>query len=525
MRAKRRLATLRQAGANRRRDNIPIADLPETLAGYADLVYGLRSLSVEDRTKRIRALACSDLYYLLRYVLGREDMEHPWLFARCREIQGAPDGYLDLWGREHRKSTIITYGLTIQDILNNPNVTIGIFSHTRPIAKGFLRQIKREFESNTILRAVFPDIFWPNPQHDAPKWSEDDGIIVKRSSNPKEATIEAWGLVDGMPTGKHYDIMVYDDVVTDRSVTNPDMIKKTTDAWALSLNLGTANGEVRTIGTRYHFNDTYRVMMERGTVTPRIHPATEDGEVGGKPVFFSAEELAKKRRDQGPYIFSCQQLQNPVADRAMGFDVEWLKRWPGMDTARLNLYILVDPASKKKAGSDYTTMQVIGLGEDNNYYWVAGIRDRLNLTERGEALIRLHRQYSPVKVGYEEYGLQADIEFVEFLQARENYRFTITPVGGRISKPERIRRMVPIMEQGRWYMPAKHQIQTLEGVTVNVVAEFINELESFPVGTHDDLIDGAARILDIGAEFPIQTRRRTISATPAAESDYDVLHT
>ena len=462
----------------------------------------------------------------MRYVLSRPDVDSEWIFDRCREVEKSPDGHLDLWAREHYKSTIITYALTIQDILCDPDVTIGIFSHTRPIAKGFLRQIKREFEGNELLRDVFDDIVWANPQHDAPKWSEDDGIVMKRTSNPKEATVEAWGLVDGMPTGKHFSRLVYDDVVTEKSVTTPEMLKKTTDAWALSLNLGAIGGVVRTIGTRYHFNDTYRTMMERGAVEPRVYPATEEGTVDGTPVLLSREQLAKKRREQGPFIFGCQMLQDPTADKAMGFDREWVKRWGAEELARLNLYILVDPASKKKARSDYTTMQVIGVGEDENYYWVAGIRDRLSLTERGDALMRLHREYRPLGVGYEEYGLQADIEYVEYLQERENYRFDVTPLGGRISKDERIRRLVPVMESGRWYMPAKYQYRTIEGEVIDVVRAFISEeLEPFPVGAHDDLIDGASRILDeaLGVAVPIGGNTRRRQSAPAAVTEYDVL--
>ena len=44
--------------------------------------------------------------------------------------------------REHAKSEIITFALTIQDILRDPNETFGIFSHNRPMAKQFLRLIK-----------------------------------------------------------------------------------------------------------------------------------------------------------------------------------------------------------------------------------------------------------------------------------------------------------------------------------------------------------------------------------------------
>ena len=89
-----------------------------------------------------RRLAQSDLFFLLVYVLGRADLNRDWYFTRCREVQAAPDGYLDLWGREHGKSSLITFGLTIQDILNDPEITVGIFSYSRPIAKAFLSHLQ-----------------------------------------------------------------------------------------------------------------------------------------------------------------------------------------------------------------------------------------------------------------------------------------------------------------------------------------------------------------------------------------------
>ena len=101
-----------------------------------------------------RQLAQSDLFFLLVYVLGRADLNRDWYFERCREVQAAPNGYLDLWGREHGKSSLITFGLTIQDILNDPEITVGIFSYSRPTAKAFLRQIKTEFENNEMLRSL-----------------------------------------------------------------------------------------------------------------------------------------------------------------------------------------------------------------------------------------------------------------------------------------------------------------------------------------------------------------------------------
>jgi hypothetical protein len=182
-----------------------------------------------------REMAKRDLWFLVRYVLSTQAIkqiaaDHPWAFDRCREVQASPDNHLDVWAREHLKTTIITAGMTILDILNNPNLTFGIFSHTRKLSKKILQNLKVEFEQNQLLKDLFPDIFYANPQKEAIKWSEDDGICVKRTVNRREATVEAHGLVDSMPTGVHFDVMVFDDVVSDTSVSTEDQIRKTTDA-------------------------------------------------------------------------------------------------------------------------------------------------------------------------------------------------------------------------------------------------------------------------------------------------------
>lgn len=476
--------------------------------------------------KFIAELGRVDLFFLLAYLLRRPDIAHDWLYARCREVERSPDGHLDLWSREHYKSTIITFGLTIQDILVDREITVGIFSHTRPIAKKFLLQIKTEFEVNDDLKALYPAVLWLDPKQDAPKWSEDEGITVRRESNPKEATVEAWGLVDGQPTSKHYRLMIYDDVVVRESVNTPEMIEKTTKAIEESYNLGATGGVRRGAGTRWHFNDTYRTVLERGTFKARIYNGTEEncGDIR-RPVLLTPKEMAEKRRDMGPYTFACQILMNPKADATHGFHREWLEYWDPDDGKGLNRYLLRDPASSKKESADYTVDWVIGLGEDENYYVLAMYRDRLNLTERTKRLFELHRKWKPVETRYEEYGLQADIEHIEAEMIVQKYRFKIVKVGGRVRKEERIKRLVPLFENRRIILPRSFHITTADKETKDMVHEFVeNEYLAFPVPVHDDMLDGMARITEpvaVGGDkltlkWPAKRRQaRTLEYVPA----------
>lgn len=446
-------------------------------------------------------------------MLNRKDIEHPWLYARCVEVQENPDGYLDLWAREHFKSTIITYGLTIKDIFAShgadpiiqEELTFGIFSHSRPIAKGFLRQIKQEFERNHVLKEIYDDILYQEPQKNAPKWSEDEGISVKRKSNPKEQTIEAWGVVDGQPIGKHFKRLVYDDVVVPASVTTPDMMRKTVEMLQTSYNLGAEGGTKRFIGTPYHYNDAYRSLMGSKTAIPRVYPATEDGTPEGKPVLLTEERIKEKRREQGPYIFACQLLMNPKADENQGFNDAWLKYYDRMNLKGMNIYILFDPASEKKKTNDYTCGFAVGLRPDRKIQIINIVRDRLNLPERTRLVMDWHRKYKPIKkygVRYEKYGKDADIEHIESVQESENYTFDITAVGGSTSKQDRIKRLIPYFEAGDILLPRSLNYTDYTKTTRDLVEDFINEeYKPFPLCVHDDMLDCLARLLD--PEYPL----------------------
>src|SRR5262249_33008731 len=193
---------------------LPFLDHEETCEFYRNM---MRRDDLQNDDKAL--LACNDRFFLLIELLGRTDMNHAWFFNRCREVEDEPDGCIDLWARGHGKTTIITTAGTIQEIFCNPEITIAIFSATRPLAHEILAQIKTEFETNECLKEIFKDVLFENPRGQGPdgrpaKWSLQRGITVKRKGKPKEATIEAHGLLDGQPTGCHFAMHVYDDIVT-----------------------------------------------------------------------------------------------------------------------------------------------------------------------------------------------------------------------------------------------------------------------------------------------------------------------
>jgi hypothetical protein len=106
-------------------------------------------------------------------------------------------------------------------------------------------------------------------------------------------------------------------------------------------------------------------------------------------------------------------------------------------------------------------------------------------------------------VAYEEYGLQADIQHIEAEQETKNYRFKITPIGGKASKRDRIARLMPLFERGKFYLPQTRFYTDHSGQTLNLIDVFIEEeYVAFPVSRHDDMLDALARIVD--PEFKVK---------------------
>jgi hypothetical protein len=287
---------------------------------------------------------------------------------------------------------------------------------------------------------------------------------VRRASNPKEASVEAHGLVDGQPTSRHYGLLVYDDVVTVESVGSPEQIKKTTDRWELSDNLGSTIGVRKWhCGTRYHFGDTYGIILERGVLTPRIHPATDDGTLNGKPVLLTPARWEEIKAAQRSTV-SAQMLLDPRAGNVAVFRAEWLKSYE-VRPALLNLYIVCDPSKGSGARSDRTAIAVIGVDTGGNKYLLDGARHRMKLSERYDLLKRFYGYWSTqpgvqsCRVGYERYGAMVDLEVITEYQQRDRAFFAIEELnfprdGSAHSKHDRIERLEPDLRAGKFLLPA-----------------------------------------------------------------------
>lgn len=458
----------------------------------------------EDNMAVVRWLGRNDRFFLLGVLMQREDvLKKDWCYERCRELEREPDGWLDLWSRFHYKSTLITLAGSVQEILRDPEITIGILSYTKPFAQHFVDQIRRALEADELKR-TYPDILYDKPPR--VNWSTQGGLIVKRRGNPKEPTVSGSGLVDGQPIGMHYRLRIYDDVVTPASVTTPEQIMKTTEAWELSLALGTEDGGRQWYaGTRYHPDDTYSVILSRGTLRERRRLCVD---ADGKPTMMKAKDLDDLRHNMGAQTWAAQMLQNPIAAGVRVFKDEWLLYYSEevpLDTSKMAKCIIIDSANAKKKNSDFTVMLVMGRTGDGTWYLLDGVYDRLNLAERTRALFSLARAWWPFKmVWWEQQGAMSDVEHVRGEMNRELFHFPITALHHNAPKDDRIRRLVPVFEQGRIVIPGRMMRMRVDGQAVNLTQAFLDQYQKYPIVKHDDFIDCLASIKDPEIEQVMQ---------------------
>jgi hypothetical protein len=505
-------------------------------------------------------LACNDRFFLLTVLCRRPDMVHPWIYDRSREVEANPDGYLDLWARYHGKSSNITFAGALQELLINPEIRIGIFSFSKEIAHTFIQQLKQELEDNETLLRLFPDVLWQDQAErkaGARSWSVDGGLVVKRQGNPREASVEGHGLIEALPTGKHFDLLIYDDVINEHAVTNPDQVKKATQRMELSFSLGVAKGTRKWfIGTRYHFGDSYAYILENDIAKPRVYPATEDGSLNGEPVFLPQPEWDRVKKEQRSQV-AAQFLQNPLAGEANMFTTRWLVPY-WLRPTMMNVYILMDPSMGRNKTSDRTAIPVIGIDPTENKLLLDGFCHRMPLSERWTHLRDLHKRWSKmlgvqlVEVGVERYGMQSDIEYFLERMRIERYHFGIKELSwtgerGGESKKARVGRLEPIFRDGsflvpgrvwhptlgnaenhaRWHLedgsdeikykadagPSKREQQAKasgerwrlvepimrrdeDGNPYDLTRVFFEEFALFPFSPRDDLIDAMSRIED-----------------------------
>lgn len=397
----------------------------------------------------------------------------------------------------HGKSELASRSFPAWFLGRNPDKQIIASSYNSELAGDFGREV-RNIVGSPEYRAVFQTTLSTDSQA-ADRWHTNNG-----------GSYVAAGVGTAI-TGRGAHIFLIDDPVKDREEADSDLKRKRVKDWYTSTAYTRLmpGGAVIIIQTRWHIDDLSGWLLDEQAKGGEkwdvlsLPAITADGALW--PEWYSLERLSEIKNVIGPRDWSALYQQSPTPDGGGAFKREWMRYYdetPDDIAPSCNKYILVDAANEKRKSSDYTAVWVVGVAEDGNYYVLDMYRDRMNLTERANLVMRLHRKWKPRQTRYERYGLMADVQHIKVIQGQQNYRFEITEVGGQTPKNDRIKRLIPLFEQGLVYFPQSMHRTDSEGKTHDLVQVFLEEeMLAFPVGRHDDMIDALARIAE--PEHPI----------------------
>lgn len=415
--------------------------------------------------------------------------------------------------RAYYKTTVITKLHSLQLLLNFPDIHLVLCHNKQENASDNLVAVKNYF-INTEVGRLFSYCV-----PDGKEWGNASGFSLKNRKDwgtKTEDNIEAVG-VDTEITGRHWTLAKKNDLVTEKSVTTEEQIKKTSK-WDELFNTGLFQDPQCPLtdyeGTNYHYNDHYRSLQEDPKIKVIKIPVLKDFDkfMAGDdeqimhPQRWNRQGILEKMKD--PWVFSCQMMLEPVDASAKRFNPDMIRRYDVIPDEVENV-LLVDPANEKKKRSDYTAMTVVGISRKNKYI-VDLVRDKLGPDERINAAIELIIKYGIKEVAWEKIGLNNDTHYLQKkLDEKKLFSVTVHEVTTQnIAKEDRIRDiLVPQYNEGEWLWPKEgvlNYYSQYEKKPTDPIVDLKMEFLQFPKCKHDDMLDNQTFLTTLNVDGPLE---------------------
>ena len=282
-----------------------------------------------------------NLFAFAQGVMGLDRMTRHLHMPVCNWLQLTPTVYerrkLLLMPRDHLKTSTVralAAHILIQSKEDNlyfpgkagADTRILLANETSTNAEHQLRWIMAQWESNAMLRALWPEETWGDARRQSPKWNEKE-MLIPRPSHYPESSIETIG-VGGAVVGRHYDVFIKDDLVTLEAANSPTLMEKAIEWHRTSRALMDQpdwSFEV-IIGTRWAAYDLYQYILDND---PSVEVVQRAAIENGRPIFpemFSMQILEQLRIELGPLFYLL--YMNAAADPALvDFDTENVRKY------------------------------------------------------------------------------------------------------------------------------------------------------------------------------------------------------
>ena len=455
-----------------------------------------------DRVDRILDGSFEDF---CRDVLGFTDMNQ-YHKKLCKFMTSKKKFKLVLMPRYTFKSCICTVGYSLKRLLYNPDLRVLIYSDAATKATRYLADIKNHILGK-IAKSNLRDYLgeWETDPKTG-KWNETDIIISRRRTAHPEPSVKTAGIETSL-VGSHYDIIIFDDIVSDKNVTTKEQMDKVAECYSKALSLLRPGGEVILVGTRWHFGDLYGKIIAENEESNIFDTFIMGCEEDGKLLFddigensLTREFLDLQRNQQGSYIFSCLYNNSPVDDLTAVFKKADFSFYGAIKNDDLYMTCTCDPAGE---GEDFTAITVVGTDNKMDMHILEIVNAHLQPSDIVDKLIALSYKYKYKMLGLEKNFfrgmLRMELERRIAQEKEENESFRL--FGVREFQPSarkgegkdnRIRALQPYHERGALKFPGE-KVELLKGDFSKLAYQMLQ----FPRGKHDDILDSLAYHLEL----------------------------
>lgn len=216
----------------------------------------------KEQIEKIKEGCKTDLRFLCTHVLKMNLWDDTLHNDMAKWLKESGPEKLILLPRGHLKSSIITVGYTIQQILINPNIRILITNAKLAQAGEYLSQISDYLTFNSLL----PKIFGEFKDEKKGRWTLEEITIAQKNDPSKRGPTIRIGGPDTALTGSHCDLLIHDDIVGPTNIGTGDQLEKIKSFYRNSRSL-LDTGRVILVGTRWNTNDLYGEILNTATKT------------------------------------------------------------------------------------------------------------------------------------------------------------------------------------------------------------------------------------------------------------------
>lgn len=217
-----------------------------------------------DVVAHLRLMCRTNLKFLCKEILGMDKWDDVLHDDLQNFLEKSGTHKLILVPRGHLKSSIVTVGWCIQQILIDPNETILIRNAVWDLSREFLKQISNYLQSE-ILVSIFGVFCQPQSV-----WTKEVIEIAQKTDLvDRQPTITTAGLETAL-TGRHFKTIIDDDLVGQQNVTTKEQIQKVIQVYGDSENLLNPGGKHVIIGTRWANRDLYGHILTTDTNTVNL---------------------------------------------------------------------------------------------------------------------------------------------------------------------------------------------------------------------------------------------------------------